>query len=54
MAVQARSSTARPPRTRQARSGPAFTGLMAVLWLLVTTLPFVFLVFTTFKSQSDI
>ncbi|WP_407571820.1 carbohydrate ABC transporter permease [Deinococcus altitudinis] len=27
---------------------------MAILWLLVTTLPFVFLVFTTFKSQSDI
>jgi len=27
---------------------------MALLWLLITTLPFVFLVFTTFKSQADI
>ncbi|WP_407541859.1 carbohydrate ABC transporter permease (plasmid) [Deinococcus radiomollis] len=55
MAVQARSTAAHPPRrTRPARTGPVFTGLLAVLWLLVTTLPFVFLVFTTFKSQSDI
>ncbi|MGY2893822.1 carbohydrate ABC transporter permease [Deinococcus sp. UYEF24] len=54
MAVQARSAPARPPRTRPARTGPVFTAVMAILWLLVTTLPFVFLVFTTFKSQSDI
>jgi raffinose/stachyose/melibiose transport system permease protein len=55
MAVQARSAQASPPRrTHPARSGPVFTGLMAILWLLVTTLPFVFLIFTTFKSQSDI
>ena len=54
MAVQARSAPARPPQSRPARSGRLLTALMALLWLLVTTLPFVFLVFTTFKSQSDI
>ena len=54
MSVQARSAPARPPQSRPARSGRLLTALMALLWLLVTTLPFVFLVFTTFKSQSDI
>ena len=43
--------------TTKARSDPSgrlFTGFMALLWLLITALPFVFLVFTTFKSQIDI
>ena len=44
MTVQARSHS----------SGRVLTGSMALLWLLITTLPFVFLVFTTFKSQADI
>ena len=39
---------------RSHSSGRVLTGSMALLWLLITTLPFVFLVFTTFKSQADI
>ncbi len=39
---------------RSPSSGRVLTGSMALLWLLITTLPFVFLVFTTFKSQADI
>lgn len=41
-------------QTRSNSSGRVLTGGMAVVWLLITTLPFVFLVFTTFKSQADI
>lgn len=42
------------PRLRPNLSGRLGTVLLAALWLLVTTLPFLFLVFTTFKSQTDI
>jgi len=54
MAVQTVSARPATPRVRSGLGGRLGTVLVAVLWLLVTTLPFVFLVFTTFKSQSDI
>lgn len=43
-----------PVQAHSNPSGRVLTGLMALLWLLITTLPFVFLIFTTLKSQADI
>lgn len=54
MAVQTVSARPAAHRVRSGLGGRLGTVLLGALWLLVTTLPFIFLVFTTFKSQSDI